>query len=120
MTSVSVSVANFAPLLLQLAPQLGEILDDAVVHDGEPVGGVRMGVVLGRPAVRRPAGVTDADRAGERLARKPLLEIFEFAFGAAARQHAVFERGDAGRIIAAIFEALERIDQVAARPARGR
>ena len=52
---------EFGALGLQLAAQLDEILDDAVVHDGELFGGVRMGVVLGRPAVGRPAGVADAD-----------------------------------------------------------
>ena len=51
----------------QLAAQLGEILDDAVVDEGDAVGGMRMGVALGRGAVRGPAGVADADRAGERL-----------------------------------------------------
>ena len=60
-------------LPFQLAAQLAEILDDAVVHDRELVGRVRMGVVLGRPAVRRPAGVADADRAGERFAREAAL-----------------------------------------------
>jgi hypothetical protein len=111
MTSVSVSVANLTPLRFQLAPQFGEILDDAVVHDGEPIGRMRMRVVLGRPAMRRPAGVADADRSRQRLAREPLFQILQFAFGAAPRQHAVLERGDARGVIAAVFEALERIDE---------
>ena len=95
----------------ELAPQFAEILDDAVMHDGEPVGGVRMRVGLVGPAMGRPAGVADADRPGERLAREFLFQILQLAFGAAPRQHAVLERGDAGGIIAAVFEALERIDQ---------
>ena len=103
---------EFGALGLQLAAQLDEILDDAVVHDREPLGGVRMGVVLGRPAVGRPAGVADADGARQRLARKPLLQVLELALGAPPRQHAVLERGDARGIVAAIFEALERIDQL--------
>ena len=111
-TSVSVSVANLAPLLLQLVAQLAEILDDAVVHDRELLGGVRMGVVLGRLAVGRPAGVADADRAGERLAVQPRLEVAQLALGAPARQRAALERGDAGGIVAAIFEALERVDEL--------
>ena len=49
----------------------------------------------------------------ERLAAQPRFEVAQLALGAAARQRAVLERGDAGRIIAAIFEALERIDQLA-------
>ena len=80
--------AEFRALLLQLLAQLAEILDDAVVHDREPVGGVRMGVVLGRLAVGRPAGVADADGAVQRLAAQPRLEVAQLALGAAARQRA--------------------------------
>ena len=97
MTSVSVSVENLTPLSFEFAPQLAEILDDAVVHDGEFLGRMRMRVVLGRAAMRRPAGVADADRSGQRLARQFLFEIPELAFGAAPRQRAVFKRGDARR-----------------------
>ena len=111
-TSVSVSVTNLAPLACQLAAQLDEILDDAVVHDRELFGGVRMGVVLGRAAVGRPAGVADADRSQQRLGGEALLQILELALGAPPRQHAVLERRDARGIIAAVFEALERIDQL--------
>ena len=64
---------EFGALAFQLAPQLAEILDDAVMHDRELFGGVRMRVVLGRPAMRRPAGMADADGADERLARQPVL-----------------------------------------------
>ena len=52
------------PLGLQRGAQGGVILDDAVVDDGDPAGAVhvRMGVELGRRAVRGPAGVGDARR----------------------------------------------------------
>ena len=95
----------------EFAAQLGEVLDDAVVDDRERVGGVRVRVVFGRPAVRRPAGVADPDGAFERLAGKLRFQILELAFRAPPRQHAMLERGDAGRIVAAIFEALERVDE---------
>ncbi len=104
--------AEFRAVLLELLAQLAEVLDDAVVHDRKPVGGMRMGVALGRPAVGRPAGVADADRALERLALELGFEIAKLALGAAARQAAAFQRGHAGGVIAAIFEALERIDQL--------
>ncbi len=104
---------EFRALGFQLAAQLGEILDDAVVHDRELFGGVRMRVVLGRPAVGRPAGVADADGARRAArARAAASRFLQLAFGAPARQHAVLERGDARGIVAAIFEALERIDQL--------
>ena len=47
----------------------------------------------------------------ERLARSLRFEVAQLAFGAPARELAAFQRGDAGGIIAAIFEPLERIDQ---------
>ncbi len=50
------------------------------------VGGMRMRVALGRPAVGRPARVADADGAGERLVRELALEIAQLAFGAPARR----------------------------------
>src|SRR5947207_1965515 len=99
--------------LFQLLAQLAKILDDAVVHDREPLGGVRMGVVLGRLAVGRPAGVADPDGAGERLLLETRLQVSQLALGAPARQRAALQRGDAGGVIAAIFEALERIDELA-------
>ena len=45
----------------QLLAQFAEILDDAVMDHGDPFAGVRMGVVFGRAAMRRPARVADAD-----------------------------------------------------------
>ncbi len=112
MTSVSVSVANVTPRAFQIAPQLAEIFDDAVMHHRELVGGVRVRVVLGGPAMGRPAGVADADGAEERLAQQPRFEVLELALGAPAHQLAAFERGDAGGIVAAIFQPLERIDEL--------
>jgi hypothetical protein len=66
------------------------------VHDGELLGGVRMGVGLGRLAVGRPAGVADANGAFERLAVQPRLEIAELALGPPPGQRAMLQRGDAG------------------------
>ncbi len=95
---------------LQLGAQLGEILDDAVVDDGDAVGRVRMGVDLVRTAVGRPAGVADADGARERLLGKPDLEVAELTLGAAAGKAAGLERRYARRIVAAVFQALQSID----------
>ena len=70
-----------------------------------------MGVALGRRAVGRPARMADAGAAGKRLRGEPFLEVAELALGPAAGQMAVLERRDAGRIVAAIFEPLQRIDE---------
>ena len=70
-----------------------------------------MRIALAGLAVRRPARVADADRAGQRFAAKTRLEVYELAFGAPALDVAVDQGGDAGRIVAAIFQALQRLDQ---------
>ena len=82
------------------------------MHDRDPVGGMRVRVALGRPAVGRPAGVPNAGRALKRLARELAFEVAQLAFGAPAHEAAGFQRGDARRVIAAVFEALERIDEL--------
>ena len=75
------------------------------------LGGDGMGVALGGLAVGRPARVADADRARQRLAAEPRLEVHKLALGAPALDVAVDQGGDAGRIVAAIFQALQRLDQ---------
>jgi hypothetical protein len=65
MTSVGLG-RKLGALRFQLPAKLAEVLDDAVMNVGEPVGCVRMRVVPGRAAVRRPTRVADADRAGKR------------------------------------------------------
>ena len=61
-TSVSVSLVKVGPGIHQLLLQFGEVLDDAVVDEGElaVVAEVRVRVAVGRAAVGRPAGVADA------------------------------------------------------------
>jgi hypothetical protein len=66
----------------------------------------------------RPTEANAHPHAAERLALELLLQRDEFAFGAAALQHAMIERGDASRVIAAILETLERIDQMPGNRAR--
>ena len=45
---------------LEFGAQFGVVLDDAVVHDRDARGAVRMRVALGRRAMRRPSRVADA------------------------------------------------------------
>src|SRR4029453_9246799 len=42
---------------------------------------------------------------------EPRLEIAQLAFGAPASKLPAFQRGDAGGIVASVFEPLERVDQ---------
>jgi hypothetical protein len=100
-----------AALGLHLLLQLLEVLDDAVVNDRDPVGRDRMGIALRGLAVRGPARVADADRADERLGGQPRLEVHQLALGPAPVDMAVHQGGDARRIVAAILESLQRVDQ---------
>src|SRR5699024_11868309 len=54
--------------------------------------------------MRRPARMTDAGKSLQRLSLKPRFEILQLALGAPSLQDTAFERGDAGRVITAIFE----------------
>ncbi len=101
-----------AALRSSCSRRLAEILDDAVVHDGDEIGGMRMRVVFRRAPMCCPARMTDADRAAERFALQPCFERVQFAFGAATAEHAMIERRDAGGIVAAILETLECIDEL--------
>ena len=93
----------------ELVLQLGEVLDDAVVDEGESsvVAEVRVRVAVGRAAVRRPAGVADAGAAAVQGRRLEVVgEHLELA-GALRRldDAVVVDDGDARRVVAAIFEA---------------
>ena len=76
-TSVSVSLLEGDTGLEQLALELVEVLDDAVVDQGQPAvlaAAVRVGVLVGRAAVGGPAGVADAGawrRGGRRPRARP-------------------------------------------------
>src|SRR5690606_24683471 len=88
------------------------VLDDAVVDQRQlAVADVRVGIGLGHPAVGGPAGVADAEHAVEALGEGRLLHL-RHAAGAAHPAHAVrIGDGDAGRVIAAVLQALEALDQ---------
>ncbi len=88
----------------ELRAQFREILDDAVMDHGDPVGRMGMGIDLVGPAMGRPTGVADADGPRQRLLGEPDLEIAQLAFGAAAGQLAGLQRRDPGRIVAAVFQ----------------
>src|SRR3546814_1810477 len=102
---------------LQFAAELLEVLDDAVVHQGDPPVGVRVGVHLGRAPVRRPAGVADADGAVERVMLDHAGEVGELALGAAAVDRPVrseehtSELQSLMRISSAVFCLTKKIDR---------
>ena len=99
--------------LLELFAQLFVVLDDAVVNDREAAErDVRMRVALGRDAVRGPARVRDADLAVRGVGFDRVLEHLDLADGAQALElGGAVEHGDAGGVVAAVFEAAQPLHQ---------
>jgi hypothetical protein len=95
----------------QFLAQLLEILDNAVMDQRHAMGRVRMGVDLVRHAVGRPSCMANAHRAGQRLFGQPLFQVDQLALGAAAVQQPAVQRRDAGRIVTAIFQPLQPVEQ---------
>ena len=95
----------------QLVAQRLEVLDDAVVDDRHVADDVGVGVILGRPAVRRPASVGDAGRARQRVVGEPRGEVGELARCAPTIDDPVVDGGDAGAVVAAVFEPLQPVEQ---------
>ena len=103
---------KFAAAPGQPLTQLAKIFNDAIVNHRDDVGGVRMRIGLSRPAMGRPAGVANADGPAQRFALEPRFERAQFAFSAPAPEDTVVERCNARGIIAAVFKALEGINQL--------
>ena len=91
--------------------QLEVVLDDAVVHHRHAAVAVRVGVLVGRLAVRGPAGMADAGRAARRLLAEALLQIGELALGAHDREALLPQDREARRIIAAVLELAQTLDE---------
>ncbi len=99
------------PLGAQFVAERLEILDDAVVNQHDVADDVRMRIVLGRGAVGGPARMRNAAVAGQRAFGELGGKVEQLAGGAAAVELAVVDRADAGRVIAAIFEPPQPIEQ---------
>ena len=106
--------------LEQALAELGVVLDDPVEDDVDPVlrVEVRVRVVLGDRAVGRPAGVCDSRRrlellrsAAVRAARDRLVQLGEVPDSADRVDPAVHEQRQAGRVVAAVLEHLEPVQQ---------
>ena len=92
--------------LLELVAQLFVILDDAVVDDGQATQrDVRVRVAFRRHAVRGPARVRDADLAVRGVRFDRFLEHLDLADRAQSLElGGAVEYGDAGGVVAAVFE----------------
>ena len=97
-TSVSVWLSNMRPSAIELGLQLGEVLDDAVVHQRHPAGVVRVGVA--RSSARRgwPSGCGRCRPcAVSGSAASTASRLRELALGPAALDDPVHHPGHAGR-----------------------
>ena len=95
----------------ELVTQRLEILDDAVVDQRNRPDDVRMGVPDRGRAMGRPPGMRDPGDAVERIVGQFTRQIVELAFGAAPLELAIVDGADPRRVIAAVFEALEPVEQ---------
>jgi hypothetical protein len=97
----------------QLALQIEVVLDDAVVDDDDAARAVAVGVgvLLGRPAVRRPARVADAVLAVERVGGEDLLEPRELARRPPQLHRARADDGQPGRVVAAVLQTAQAVDE---------
>src|SRR5690606_23595722 len=92
----------------QLFAQDAVVLNDAVMHDGQALGDVRVGIALGGLAVGGPAGVGDAQVADGGGKFEGFFQFGDLAGGANALDAvAGGEDGDASGVIAALFEAAQ-------------
>ncbi len=95
----------------QLVAKRLEILDDAVVDESNGSDDVRVRIAHRRRAMRSPSRVGDPDPSAKRLGLQFPLQVVELALGPATLERAVFKRADARRVVAAIFEPLEPVEQ---------
>src|SRR5271154_3103751 len=96
----------------QLRAQVDKVLNDAIVNYRNRARFVRMRILFGRAAVRRPSRVPDSDVALQRRVGQQVAKIFEFALGAANLELATVDDGrDSGRVVATILETGQSSEQ---------
>jgi len=106
---------------LERVPGLGEplfealeILDDPVVNDGDSSGliQVRVGILVRRRAVRGPAGVPDAQFAGDGLSLERTGQPFiDLAFLLSELHFAAAQNCQAGAVVTPVFQAPESFQE---------
>ena len=110
---MSVSVLNSWPCAWSSLLQVEVVLDDAVVDDDDASGAVavRVGVLLGRPAVCGPARVAHAVQAIDRLDADRVFEVRQLPGRSAQRDTLGTDDRHAGGVVAAILHSAQSVDQ---------
>src|SRR5204862_6971108 len=89
------------------------VLDDSIVDNDDLTCAIamRMSVLLGRPSVSGPAGVADAVDAFERAHANGVLEIAQLPGCAPDVEGAIVaDNGDTRRIVPAVLETFESVE----------
>jgi hypothetical protein len=89
------------------------ILDDSVVNDGDAPGlvEVRVRILVGRRAMRGPAGVPQAQSAMERAAfQQARKAIVDLALLLVQLEGAAMQNGDASAVVASVLEAAQAFE----------
>jgi hypothetical protein len=89
------------------------VFDDAVVDERNFAGlvEVRVGVGVGRRAVRGPASVADANAAFGRLLAQDASQVVDTTSLLAEFEGALIEDADAGGIVTAVFQTTESLEK---------
>src|SRR5690606_14078646 len=95
----------------ELALELEMVLDDAVVHDRDVTGDVRMRVGLARPAVCRPTRVADPEPSFELSRFAGAKQVVELPHGAHDLELGAHLDRQARGVVAAVFESPEAVEQ---------
>ncbi len=98
---------------LQLFSQLGVVFDDAVVDHGKLVSAVEVGVgvLVGGPAVGRPAGVADPDPGLPALAAEVVIEDGDPSHLFVHLEGALIQVGHPRGVVAAVLQRLQAVHQ---------
>src|SRR4051794_15686785 len=100
-------------LRLEFVAELAKILDDSVVYDCQTIGRMRMGILLAGFSMGGPARVANPNHTVKRIAPQSAFEVAKFALRTPPHQLPAFQGCNPGGIVSAIFEASERIDEMA-------
>ena len=101
------------PFALKLLLEREVIFQHAVMHDGKVAGtaGMRVGIGIGGPSVRGPAGVADAIGSGAGFVLDRLGQLGN-STSAFTQMKLVPSAGDeTGAVVASVFEAFQAVKQ---------
>ena len=105
--------AEAVPLRDQLLLEAEIVLDDPVVDHDQVAGAVRVrvGVLLGGPPVRRPAGMPETDRPDQVGTPDGVLQLFDLAHRPVHHHPPLLQHGQPGGIVAPVLQPLQPVQQ---------